>query len=280
VVAPITGERVGLSDPALGSLPGVLVADGARISAAFEPGEPVSQHYAVALDEGQLLEVGGLETGIALSVAGPTSLVADDVAWTDIAVDADTGVARWVASESGIHSLRVDGIGTATGPVDAYTISVDVDPGIRPVVTRHQSERALLDRLRSLRCQALDEEQEPRTFDGGALAGVRCRRPASGVFELKLFTFPDAGALGSFHEARVDEIRPDVTALDRACRLGRSGVRAWEHGRIACWSPKGRSRGVLHWTDERTNTYGIMRTLTDENRIRLRLWGELLTRIS
>ncbi len=280
VVAPITGERVGLSDPALGSLPGVLVADGARISAAFEPGEPVSQHYAVALDEGQLLEVGGLETGVALSVAGPTSLVADDVDWTDIAVDADTGVARWVASESGIHSLRVDGIGTASGPADAYTISVDVDPGVRPVVTRHQSERALLDRLRSLRCQTLDEEQEPRTFDGGALAGVRCRRPASGVFELKLFTFPDAGQLGSFHEARVDEIRPDVLALDRACRLGRSGVRAWEHGRIACWSPKGRSRGVLHWTDERTNTYGIMRTLTDENRIRLRLWGELLRRIS
>ena len=90
---------------------------------------------------------------------------------------------------------------------------------------------------------------------------------------------PDAGPLGSLHEARVDEIRPDVLALDRACRLGRAGVRAWEHGRIACWSPKGRSRGVLHWTDERTNTYGIMRTLVDENRVRLRLWDELMRRI-
>jgi hypothetical protein len=251
----------------------------------------VSQFYAIALDEGQLLEVGGIESGIALSVTGPTGLAgplglsgktspdAVDVAWTEVAADPDTGVARWIAEESGIHSLRVDAVGAVGDPATTYAISFDVDPGSRPAVTQREAEQALLGRLGPIRCQALDEEQESRTFDGGAIAGVRCRRPARGIFELKLFTFADAAELQAFHAARVDEVRPAVTETARACLQGRSGVRDWDHGRISCWTPQGQSRGVLHWTDERTNTYGIVRTLVDQNAIRLRLWGELMRRI-
>ena len=160
-------------------------------------------------------------------------------------------------------------------------MGIEVDPGSRHVRAAGASLRAaLLDRMRPVSCRALREDEEVSAFAFGALAGVRCRRLAKGIFEVKLLTFPDTERLRAFHQARVDKVKPALRESPRACEQGRAGVRDWDHGRIACWTPPGRSRGVLHWTDERTNTYGILRTFVDDNRVRLRLWGKLVRRIA
>jgi len=273
---PTTGPRQDASSITAATPPGARVGHGAIITSAFEPDGAGEHYYAIALDEADVLEIGGIEPGTTWSVAGPMGLASDEVIWRDMEVDVDTATARWVASGTGIHSIRVADLDPESDLRPAYSISVTIESGIRQVVTQGKLEASMLDRLRPIRCQALREDEEPRPFINGALAGVRCRRPAQGVYEVKLFTFPDQEQLQTFHQTRVDEVHPGLQSVANACARGRRGVRDWEHGRVACWIPTGRSRSVLHWTDERTNTYGTIRTLVGDNRQLLRSWRTLM----
>ena len=58
------------------------------------------------------------------------------------------------------------------------------------------------------------------------------------------------------------------------------GVRKWEHGRVACWLPKDRSEAILHWIDERTDTYGIIRADASANRRLDRFWRALTAELA
>jgi hypothetical protein len=162
-----------------------------------------------------------------------------------------------------------------SGGSRAYILRVAIDPDSR-TDDRPDAEATLLKRMRQFDCATLSPSDDRSTFTAGALAGVECEHPRRGVREMKLFTFPDAGRLRAYHRERVGDVRPGLDATPKACRLGQRGVRHWTHGQVACWTPSGRQRSVLHWTDERTNTYGILRTSVHSNRRADLIWRTLL----
>lgn len=84
--------------------------------------------------------------------------------------------------------------------------------------------------------------------------------------ELELFTFPGTWRLRLHHIDQVENSGGRIRPAPDACRQGRTGVRKWEHGRVACWRPDGGSQAVLHWIDERSNLYGIIRAEAGANR--------------
>jgi hypothetical protein len=109
------------------------------------------------------------------------------------------------------------------------------------------------------------------------MAGVACPRPVPGAVDLKVYQFPDADRLRDFHEIRSGEVRPALRRTPQACQAGRPGLTTWTHGLVACWTPAGRQRSVLHWTDERTNTYAIVQTLVEDNARLGSIWRSLRT---
>ncbi len=138
----------------------------------------------------------------------------------------------------------------------------------------------LLDRTAALQCDPFGTGDAPRLLSNGALAGVVCASPIEGASELKLFTYPDTWRLRRSHRARVDQVGERLRPDPGACVAGRPGVRKWDHGRVACWIPGGGSKAVLHWTDERTDTYGILRADVDADRRIDRLWQGVLEMIT
>jgi hypothetical protein len=104
--------------------------------------------------------------------------------------------------------------------------------------------------------------------------------PIEGVSELKLFAYPNTWRLRLFHRARIDRVDERLRPSPDACLRGRPGVRKWDHGRIACWLPQGGSKAVLHWTDERTDTYGILRAEIGADRRLTRLWQAVKEQIT
>ncbi len=269
IVGPITDRRQDMTGNVAMSPPGTLLGDGAQITAGFEPDGPQTHYFAIALDESEVLEIAVSQPGTAWSIAEPTALTTGETTWQDIEIDPETSVARWVANESGIHSIRVTGDGPGPDDGSTYTMQVRVDPD-----SRDEAESALLDSVRSFKCKLLTN-RDREAFVAGALAGVRCLRPRPDVYELQLYTFPDGQRLRALHRARVDEVSPELVATADACRLGQRGVTTWAHGRVACWTPDGQMRAVLHWTDLRTNTYGILRTDVEANRRRFARWRAL-----
>lgn len=108
---------------------------------------------------------------------------------------------------------------------------------------------------------------------------MTCQTPIDGVAELKLFTFPGTWRLRLYHLERVDEAGVQVRPHPDACVNGRTGVTKWEHGRVACWRLEGRSKAVLHWIDERTQAYGIIRAEPEANSGLDDLWRTLQGRL-
>jgi hypothetical protein len=108
---------------------------------------------------------------------------------------------------------------------------------------------------------------------------VECISPLDGISELKLFTFPGTYRLRLYHRARVDDADAVVLPDPRACRQGQTGVRKWEHGRVACWLPRRGSRPVLHWTDERTGLYGVIRGESGTERRLNDLWQAVMVEL-
>ena len=101
---------------------------------------------------------------------------------------------------------------------------------------------------------------------------LRCDDTIDGVSVLWLFTYPDTDSLRAFQESRVDDGRGGLRMSPEACVSGRPGVREWDYGVVACWVPEGAARSVLHWTDERTDSYGVIRPRAGAERRLRDLW--------
>jgi hypothetical protein len=99
------------------------------------------------------------------------------------------------------------------------------------------------------------------------------------VSDLKLFNFRGPYRLRLYHQARVDDSGARVRPEPGACQQGRPGVRKWEHGRLACWRAPGRSKAVLHWTDDRTGLYGLIRADAGANQRLLELWQTVMAEL-
>ena len=108
---------------------------------------------------------------------------------------------------------------------------------------------------------------------------MECEAPIPGVSELKLFAHPGIYRLRLYHQSRVDESGMQVRPDPNACRQGQPGVRKWEHGRVACWWPQGRSSGVLLWSDERSNLSGLIRVEPGSAGRLLGLWRDLMAEL-
>ena len=137
-----------------------------------------------------------------------------------------------------------------------------------------------MERTASFACEPIGPVPAFRPLSNDALAGITCEAPIEGATELKLFTFPDPWRLRLHHQARVEEGGADVRPDPKACGQGRTGVRKWEHGRVACLRPGGGSKVVLHWTDERTQTFGTIRADAGAGRRIDELWRTLDGRLA
>ncbi len=210
-----------------------------------------------------------------LGIAGPEALSEDDVPWQEPVVDSETSTARWAAEQGGIHSVRVAKAGDQPEDGAIFTLRVSIDPG-EDAEPPEETSAELIERVRQFDCEAISPGEANGAFAAGALDGVQCQQPRRGVHELRLYQFPGMWSLRAFHRQRLAEVRPTLASTSRACRLGRRGVTKWAHGRVACWVPDGRRRIVLHWTDERTNTYGVLRTFVHANRRPNIIWRDLL----
>ena len=120
-----------------------------------------------------------------------------------------------------------------------------------------QLESELLGRVWPMECQRWRQDDEP--FDAGARAAIRCASPAPTITQLALFAFPDEDSLRTQFRRRLRRIDERPSQRESGCADGQEAVTAWEHGRLVCWTERGASPGArMCWTDERTDTYGVV----------------------
>ena len=106
------------------------------------------------------------------------------------------------------------------------------------------------------------QEATSEPFIEGALEAIECHDETTGIARYVLYRFPDTATLAAHFTEQVAAARPPLGVTEDACAPGTPGVRTWEHGWLACWVPEGTRMAQLHWTDERTSTYGVLE-LTD-----------------
>ncbi|MFV2064046.1 MAG: hypothetical protein ACC726_11120, partial [Chloroflexota bacterium] len=131
IVAPITGRRGDFAGKVSDAPPGTLVGSGARITSSLDPGREASDYYAIALARGDVLELRGLDQRMEWDIFGPSDFAADEVIWNDLDIDSEAEVARWLATDSGIHTIRVRDVSSGTEPSYAYTLRFKVTPNTR-----------------------------------------------------------------------------------------------------------------------------------------------------
>jgi len=132
---------------------------------------------------------------------------------------------------------------------------------------------------RPLACEAYGQSAVANDpFSYGAEAAINCGRTSSEGFPqvayMTLFRFPDGSTMGDYWAFRADQ-NPGMSSRVGACRDGNKGYGSWAHGEYFCYVSKTGGHALLRWTDERTNTYGVL----DANNARLkplyRAWTEL-----
>ncbi len=98
-------------------------------------------------------------------------------------------------------------------------------------------------------------------FAFGAAAAVSCPGTESEGFPrvdyLTLFRFPDGPTMGEYWEFRSDQ-NPKLPKRAEACADGNKGSAEWAHGDYFCYVSKSGGHALLRWTDDRTNTYGVL----------------------
>jgi hypothetical protein len=237
--------------------PGTLVGPGARITSGFADGGPRDVFFAIALEAGDRLLVDGVDDRAELRISGP-----GERAWHPFERDGVPGTARWTASDVGIHSVRLRDADAAFGPTDRYTVGFAVErPAGRPA-TRAMLEQDLLERVTRWSCSTWRATQDPKPFAAGALAAIACTEPVPGVSRVLLFRFADP-------RRPEEQLDGDVAAAGQGepgsvpCDAARGPV-DWRHGQVACWVEPQASAARLHWTDERTDLYGVMEASDDD----------------
>ena len=124
-------------------------------------------------------------------------------------------------------------------------------------------------------CVPFTEQGDNDPFSFGAQAAIQCPDPAPTVRQLALFSFPDADSMAAYWDWRVDQIEPRPKPRDLSCSSGSGGVASWAHGEVACYVSKASGEAKLRWTDERTDTYGIIDASDRDLRALYGAWMEL-----
>ena len=241
----------------------------------WAPAEPVTRSLRIARGE-QAIELEPIERrsladgSVALAASSSAGLALDLEASGPCHIEGDRVVF------DGADQCTI----TASHPGDADWVPAKTSVSFTIVEPWRLAEEALVERTARLGCGTVGSEDDPRPLANDALAGVRCDGPIDGVSALWLFAYPDTEALRAFAERRFDDGRGSLREDPRACVGGRSGVVDWEHGQLACWVPRGASRPVLHWTDERTDTYGVIRPRAGAERRLHDLWETVVGQVS
>lgn len=98
-------------------------------------------------------------------------------------------------------------------------------------------------------------------FEAGAQAAVLFDRLDKDLHRsvdyAVLFRFRNARRLADYWDARAAAAGAQAPVRDRPCADGQPGQGSWAHGRILCYV-SGAGHALIRWTDERSNTYGVM----------------------
>jgi hypothetical protein len=146
-------------------------------------------------------------------------------------------------------------------PLPTPEVAPPEEAPTRPKVRRRDLERLLLDRMSFGSCRPWRQQgQDQDPFSFGARAAVQCDDPAFGIKQTAMFIFPDGQSMDQYWRWRVNRIEPEPPRRRGACSSGDRGIRRWSHGELVCYVDRANSprRAKIRWTDERTNTYGIL----------------------
>lgn len=113
-------------------------------------------------------------------------------------------------------------------------------------------------------CGVFDERGANDPFEFGALAAIRCERPAGGVRQAALFAFADQASLDEYWSWRIGRIDPVPAERAEACADGDPGLGRWEHGDVVCYVSMDSGEARLRFTDERTQFYGVIDGRSDD----------------
>jgi len=125
----------------------------------------------------------------------------------------------------------------------------------------YQAEKTMLRSARNLgfNCRRWNDEGVYNPEDYDAYAAIRCTR--QDIKQVALFKFADGRSLEDYWRYRVGEIPGNLPRNARVCWNGKRGVSSWAHGAVACYTSvasDGSRVAKVRWTDERSNTYGLV----------------------
>ena len=120
-------------------------------------------------------------------------------------------------------------------------------------------------------------------FKAGAITGVifdETERDLDKAIDyVVLFRFPDTPAMERSWQRRAKAAAADAPEREGPCFDGDAGRGSWPHGEYLCYvSDSGPA--LRRWTDERTDTYGVMNGVAGKKRLGLlaRRWEAIRSR--
>jgi|GEM_PF-5768541 len=126
-------------------------------------------------------------------------------------------------------------------------------------------------------CRAFTEQGHNDPFSYGARAAIQCDRPTRDLRQLALFRFPDDDSMAEYWSWRVDQVEPPPASREGACADGRRGQARWEHGDLVCYASGQPKVAKLRWTDERSDTYGVIDSTDRDLASLFEAWSALVT---
>ena len=119
-------------------------------------------------------------------------------------------------------------------------------------------------------------------FEAGARTGVIFTRTKRDLHKkvdyVVLFAFDAADDLSAYWDRRAAAAAARAPAREGACLDGQAGQASWDYGQVLCYV-SATGTALLRWTDDRTDTYGVMNAVAGEDRLRIlvRQWRSLVS---
>jgi hypothetical protein len=192
----------------------------------------------------------------------PRSVIGDGGDWANVtsaATDSEI-VAAWVPGEEGGGLWSYGPAPVDPAGLEAHVALEDLMAGA-PVDD----------------CRAFTEQGHNDPFSYGALAAIHCESPTRGLRQLAFFRFPDDDSMAEYWAWRVDQVEPPPASRDGACADGRRGRARWDHGDLVCYVARGSKEAKLRWTDERSDTYGVIDSTDRDVGNLFEAWSALVT---
>ena len=267
----------------------------------FEPAAPLAEarywHTATPLADGSVLIVGGLgKDEIRLDSAERWDPVVDT--FEPAGTMSQARGAHAAALLPGDRVLVVGGLGEdgrldsaeVWGIVPAEPASPSTSPDQMASAVPSATSSPMPEPTRSLSRPAMEAElaesmgwatwapyrKSPAgaafdPFEAGAKAGVIFddleQELHRAVDYIVLFRFPSRRSLDLYWSERADAAASGVPSRAEPCRDGRPGRGAWSDGEYLCYvSDSGTA--LLRWTDERTDTYGVMNAVAGRSSLK------------